>query len=340
MKFNRWWADDPNEKYWLEITDRKDLGIDLRAPQRARNGREKWHYSLINEVQNGDIVFHYGGLPDQQTGICAWSRAVGEAWEELITWAPHAGDSAGEVTSSPGWRIALEGYFPTEGAIVTLNDIRAVEAGLRRIDADLVTRFGKPIYGPFETGQRRIRPVQAYLTKMPRAMVLAFEPLAEVEAQQARSRQPVEATQHRTYRRINETALVSKRDPFFADPALVERGLRAHAQTQNELADYLEWHGIRPLSPMPHEPQFDLAFEVVEVLTVVEVKSITDDNREKQLQLGLGQVLRYAHVLRTGQSSKVRAAVALEKRPPDDWLELLESLSVRVAWPGEWARIL
>ena len=34
-----WWSQDPREVYWLEITDRLDLGIDLKAPQADDYGR-------------------------------------------------------------------------------------------------------------------------------------------------------------------------------------------------------------------------------------------------------------------------------------------------------------
>jgi hypothetical protein len=59
VELNRWWRDDPAETFWLEITDRPNLGDDLNAPQRRDDGREFWGYSLINEIANGDIVFHY-----------------------------------------------------------------------------------------------------------------------------------------------------------------------------------------------------------------------------------------------------------------------------------------
>jgi hypothetical protein len=39
MPINDWWVDDPAQKYWMEITDRKDLGDDLRAPQAADDGQ-------------------------------------------------------------------------------------------------------------------------------------------------------------------------------------------------------------------------------------------------------------------------------------------------------------
>ena len=35
MAINDWWADDPNERYWIEITDRQNLGDNVIAPQLA-----------------------------------------------------------------------------------------------------------------------------------------------------------------------------------------------------------------------------------------------------------------------------------------------------------------
>ena len=59
MQLNRWWAGRPAEIYWLETTDRADLGVDLRAPQRDDGGAENWSYALLTEVEDGDVVFHY-----------------------------------------------------------------------------------------------------------------------------------------------------------------------------------------------------------------------------------------------------------------------------------------
>lgn len=339
MDFNRWWANDPTERYWLEITDRKDLGVNLRVPQLGRDGRAKWQYDLIHEVRPGDIVFHYSQLPGDEAGICAWSRAVGEVWSEPITWAPHAGGHAGETKRSPGWRISLEGYYPLDGGAITLESIRQLNDEIRSIEARLREQYGQSTYVPFEVGKRPIHPSPAYLTKMPRDIVMLFPGTAAVSGFDFDRTEAFSAEAHRTFRRTNEQVLVSERDPFAVDPTLVERGLRAHAQTQNELADYLDWHGVRPLSPTPGEPQYDLAFEVGDVLTVVEVKCMTRDSSEHQLRLGLGQVLRYAQLMGLDRDI-VRPALALDRQPPDDWLELAASLEVLVGWPGHWARLL
>ncbi|MBM7774631.1 hypothetical protein JOD54_004835 [Actinokineospora baliensis] len=42
MKINTWWDGDPDERYWLEITDRPDVGTDLNCLQRNGSGKQYW----------------------------------------------------------------------------------------------------------------------------------------------------------------------------------------------------------------------------------------------------------------------------------------------------------
>jgi hypothetical protein len=102
-----------------------------------------------------------------------------------------------------------------------------------------------------------------------------------------------------TYRRADEQTVIANQDPFAVDPTLVERGVRDHATTQNRLAEYLRSVGIEPRSPTVDEPDFDVAWMVNGRPFVAAVKSITPYNEEKQLRLGLGQVLRYSYQLGT-----------------------------------------
>lgn len=46
-ELNRWWEDLPSELFWMEITDRADLGSDLFIPQVDDAGRPYWSYSLL-----------------------------------------------------------------------------------------------------------------------------------------------------------------------------------------------------------------------------------------------------------------------------------------------------
>ena len=54
------------------------------------------------------------------------------------------------------------------------------------------------------------------------------------------------------------------------------------------LARVLHDAGLTPRSRLPHEPNFDLAWQIGDTVFVAEIKSITDDNEEEQLRLGLG----------------------------------------------------
>jgi len=72
---------------------------------------------------------------------------------------------------------------------------------------------------------------------------------------------------------------------------------------------------------------------------VAEVKSLTAANEEKQLRLGLGQVLRYAHQL-DRQAGTVPVLV-VERIPRDSsWERLCEKLGVVLVWPDVFAERL
>lgn len=131
------------------------------------------------------------------------------------------------------------------------------------------------------------------------------------------------------YREAHVSASPSGRQPFTADPAIIERGLRGHADTQNELARVLRDAGLTPRSRLPHEPNFDLAWQADGTVFVAEIKSITDDNEEEQLRLGLGQVLRYRQRLSSLGHQRVVAVLVPERTPRDlSWSDLCQELHV------------
>ena len=87
-------------------------------------------------------------------------------------------------------------------------------------------------------------------------------------------------------------------EPFEVDPDKLDRATRGHADLQNRLAARLNDLGIDVLSPaVPHDPEFDIAWRHRGVLFVCEVKTMTAENRDRQLRLALGQVLHYAAAL-------------------------------------------
>jgi hypothetical protein len=335
VAINRWWQTDPSERYWLETTDRTDLGVDLNAPQADDSGRERWSYALICEIEEGDVVFHYHA---PERAVVAWSRIVGGIWEDDVVWAAHGTTARSKRVTPykrPGWRLGLEGPFSLS-IPVTAADIAAAEALLRSVRTDLASRYSGTLYFPFELSDKRPpRAGQAYLTKFPGALVETFPPLKEARpsASGTMAAPPTSGTLGTTYRSADETAAITARDPFTVDPAIVDRGVQGHAKTQNALAAFLTGRGLTPRSPLSDEPQFDLAWTDGDRNFVAEVKSLTVANEEQQLRLGLGQVLRYRQLLTTAERP-VAAVLVVEREPSDaGWRRLCSELQVILVWP-------
>ena len=177
-----------------------------------------------------------------------------------------------------------------------------------------------------------------YLFKLPSAFLSVFG----IKAAAAPADEPQSAPSIRqligdSYRSADENAAVGQRDPFAVDPALVERGVQGHAKTQNAVAEYLQSILIEPVSPRGNEPNFDVAWRVGDRVFVAEVKSLTVANEEKQLRLGLGQVLRYAQQLGDG----VVPVLVAERAPKDPtWEQLCARVGVILVWPDLFAERL
>ena len=329
---NAWWAPDAGERFWLEITDRPDPGVDLHAPQRDASGRSTYGYSLLWWVERGDVVFHYDL---NARAVTAWSRAVGDVVEAPVVWLSHRAATRrrlGEARAQPGWWLDLEGPFPLETPL-TLQRLREQADAVRAVLAELEQRYQRPIYFPFFFyGGDQLRPMQPYLNKLPAALVAALPELAVTAAAPATARTQAASARPGSlgapYRRVEARNLPDDREPFSVDPAVVERGLAGHVDSQNAVADALVAAGLEPRSPRADEPSFDLAWEKDGAVYVAEVKSITDRNEERQLRLGLGQVLRYRWLL--GQRHDVvRAALVVEREPRDaSWRSLCDDIGV------------
>lgn len=338
----RWWIDRGDERYWLEVTDRSDVGTNLKAPQRNESGGEFWSYSLVLEVEPGDFVFHYDRPSQRIMGV---SHATGDTWDDHIVWGAR-GTYAREAGVTPhrraGWYAGLTG-FRSLARPVSLGDIREkapeIQEGLDR----LASEVGGPLYFPFERGETRpIRPLQGYLFRLPRFFVSLFPELGPERPKRRRDMQAIVVRESvgEEYRPADEEASVAGFDPLEVDPAIVERATRGHALTQNVAANFLRTRGILPRSPSSGEPDFDLAWEADEVVFVAEVKSITNRNEERQLRMGIGQVLQYRYQLGQLLEREVVAAIVAEREPPAFWISFCDSLGVRVAWPGALDRLL
>ena len=341
----KWWDEDPREVFFLEMTDRSDIGVDLNAPQLGHNDKPHHSYSLVPLVHPPHVVLHYD---KNERAIASWSRVIGLPYADQVVWGAR-GMRARRAGEQPferlGWRVPLDGPFAIEEP-VTLGDMRERRSEIEAVFDRLGGRIGRAsMHTPFERSSKRpLRMVEVYLAKLPLEFLMLFPPLVaileEVESQRFSStirpkpRRP--ASRGSAYRPADETSRKVEREPFTVDPEVIDRGTRAHAETQNRLADWLELHGLQPLSPSGSDPQYDAAAHISGGMFIAEVKSLTELNEERQLRLGLGQLLRYVHLMSSG-GARIVPALVVERQPLDgSWIELCESLEVQLTWPPEF----
>lgn len=160
-----WWTGRADERLWMEITRRDDLGSDLGAPLEARGGSNSPGYALMNEVAEGDVVIHYNSVTRSIDGV---SRVSGPPYYERIWWAARGtyARAAGEKPSwKPGIWIPLSDFRSLTPPISreTIVDRREAILGLQ---VSLQKREGEPLYFPFSKAYG-ISAYQSYLAKFP-----------------------------------------------------------------------------------------------------------------------------------------------------------------------------
>jgi hypothetical protein len=158
-----WWESSLEEKFWVESTDRTDIGRNLLAPISANAGQK-----LVAFVEDGDVVFHYY---QPTKSIVAFSVAKGFPSVSEIRWPDR---KKSEI--SPAYKIDLINYTELDDPI-TLKEIQDKQASIRIIKSTLDKKYdGKSIYFPFQIPKEKvIQPAQgAYLSKMPKALIELF----------------------------------------------------------------------------------------------------------------------------------------------------------------------
>jgi hypothetical protein len=157
----RWWDGKHDERYWLEATDRPDIGADLKAPETDDSGRENWRYSLFKEARVGDVVLHYDKRA-ATNGIVGWSLVSGPWRSAPIVWGArgsYAREKGTQPHERPGFVIPLERFqrLPT---LLTLDRIRGRDGELRAIVEKHKREHGDSLYFPFELSPPRGQPPQ------------------------------------------------------------------------------------------------------------------------------------------------------------------------------------
>lgn len=166
MSLNTWWVAEPEQRYWMEITDREDLGGPLLSPKLSRL---TWGYDLVSQVQPGDRVLHWS-TRGHAPGLVGWSEVAEHAAEiPEYTWMPRHG----EERTTLGWCAEL-GLFHALPSPVTAVQLLPLLNEIVAVDEALGTLHDGTIYFPLTRyGSKRpakdqeVRAAQAYFVKFP-----------------------------------------------------------------------------------------------------------------------------------------------------------------------------
>jgi Domain of unknown function (DUF3883) len=180
MAINDWWTGDGDERFWIEITNRDNIGTNVIAPQLNDAGHEEWSYTTVSLVRPGDIVLHWSMLGEPS--IVGFSHVSENPFKSRLEWQSRGtyGKTHAPAGKEDAWEALLSGYRKL-AVPVTQTRVRELEPELRTVRDELQAAHGGAIYFPFALSDKRPpRAAQAYLTKFPAALVAAIPELDEV----------------------------------------------------------------------------------------------------------------------------------------------------------------
>ncbi len=224
-ELNIWWEADPTERYWMEITDRLDLGQDLIAPQLDNAGHANWTYNLVTAVDADDIILHWHKDLEDLPAIVGWSRAIGIPVADQLFWQAHGSYGRQNNTDGPrpAWRMNLTDYTALQMSI-NQDELRREEGSLRQHHDQLRAEHTGPLYFPFNFSSKRpIRTAQGYLVKFPARLLTVFTELDDIPRPDRLRRPVVKPIASKPGRKATNTGT-----GYIADPK-VRHALERHA---------------------------------------------------------------------------------------------------------------
>lgn len=146
----------------MEITNRDDLGGELRAPQEADDGKPEWGYELVRYVKPGDVVLHWCAKPGYRA-LVGHSTVVGPAYGAVWKW--HSRGTSGRARTGPeveepAWMAPLADLTHFPGPL-TREALQTYRTEVLDLQARLSESYGGGLYLPFyDYGGRELRATQ------------------------------------------------------------------------------------------------------------------------------------------------------------------------------------
>ena len=323
-----WWRGHPEESFWCEITDRPDVGADLKCPQANEAGDPYWSYSLINEVKPGDVVFHYSTRKKVKAFVGA-SVASAPLEERPIVWIPHGtvGRSKRSIREPrPGWWRPLY-HFTRAQAPLKLAELQAPE------EQEWIRAWiSEHQQGPFQPYPRQLRASQGYLTKMPLAFVERWSELSDVVERLTDFREELsriayfEAALPRASA-PGQAGFQAKSDEDYK--AFIRGSIqirsRSHEKLVNTAANWLQEKGATVSNPHPIDLMMTLPQKII-----LEAKVVGENNPIFAVREAVGQLHEYRYFL---DFRDFRMCILLNAAPDTFLMTYIEEeLGMLVLW--------
>jgi len=318
-----WWDGIADERYWCEITDRPDIGADLKCPQANEAGQSYWSYSLIRDIAAGDIVFHYS---TREQAFVSASVAGAPLEDREIVWVPHGTAGRGtEGHARAGWWLPLHGNRSTASPL-GLKDLRTTETEAWIAEwMQRVKKVAAPS-APFQLYPGGLRAAQGYLTKMPREFVDRWSQLSGL-ADQLEPLQEVLDPLQLTCRPVALEFKPKSDAPYLAVVAPAEqRRTRKHERLVRCLGEHLQARGAA-VATSRHP--IDLWMAVPEEVAF-EAKIVGPGGALAAIRDAVGQLYEYSHFMKLDGA---RLCIVLDVEPDADAVAYVEEyLELAIAW--------
>jgi hypothetical protein len=295
-----WWESNPAESFWCEVTDRQDIGADLKCPTTDESGKPYWSYSLIRHIWPGDIVFHYSTLAKAFVGA---SVAGGPLEERPIVWTPHGtyGRGAQNNAPRPGWWLPLYEYRKASPPLPLARLAKGADRPWIVSWVDTMKTQHDFVAAPLTRYGSVLRAGQGYLFKMPSEWVDRWPELSQLAAAHADKQdeliplgatfEPVELKDRRRLSSgIDAVRFKSSEDYEVVVAGGVQRRSRRHEALIKFAFGVFQGQG--GVASMPHPVDLMLASPL---LVILEAKTVGARPALLAVREAVGQLLEYRH---------------------------------------------
>jgi len=329
MSTDHWWDSVPEERFWMEITDRRDIGADLKCPQLDEGGGMQPSYVLIRSIWPGDVVFHYS---TRVRAVIGASVAGGPPEERPIIWVPHGtvGKSRKQDRQErPGWWLPLYGFTSTDEPLKLADThLPDEDAWVREwIDKKRSSVKGA-IAAPFQRYSGKLRAAQGYLAKMPIDFVNHWRQLSNLAEQLASVQERLNRIGEVCSPVSSKTEILkfkAEGDYFAVVRGGIQRRSRDHERLVRRAAEYLSDHGATVIAQHP----IDLLMTRPQQM-IFEAKLLGGRNAIFAIREAVGQLFEYQHFV--GPRAAL-LCVLLDENPGSVLVHYLENvLKLGVCW--------